>query len=228
MNKVHILIISDIHLGLEFCNAKVLLEILEGYSYQKLIIVGDLYERGGIINDEQFKVIKYLRENREKIIYIDGNHDPSDGLPNILGIDMVKKYEWSLGTKRFCAMHGHQFDKWCFIFNEPLVDKIFSSILRFFKMINVQEFNVAKWFDSLHEKFSLHIANKAIKYAKRHKINIIICGHTHRLSHVEFFDRNGCAIDYFNCGGWVEDLCSFITIDENCAIKLHSIDPNLK
>ena len=131
MNKVHILIISDVHLGSKICNAGALLKILKGYLYQNLIIVGDLFEGDGIISDEQFEIIEYLRKmlkNKNKIICVDGNHDPVEkGLARkFIGIDVRKKYEWKMGGKKFCAIHGHQFDKFCFVFSEPLIDKIFS------------------------------------------------------------------------------------------------------
>ncbi len=224
MNKTHILIISDIHLGSKICNSVILLETLKGYFYEKLIIVGDLYERGGVFTDEHFEFLRYLRENRGKIIYIDGNHDPAgEGLINgIIGIDAVKKYKWEICGKKLCAIHGHQFDKLCFIFSEPLIDKIFMNFVWCLKMINMHWFNIAKWLDDFHNNLSFRFANKAKKYAKKHKINIIICGHIHKPLHLTFTDKNG-SIEYFNCGSWVEDTCSFITIDENGKIKLHSI-----
>lgn len=58
------LIVSDIHLRSEDCNAKGLLDLLKASSYEELIIVGDLFEKEGRINDEQFEVITYLWKHR--------------------------------------------------------------------------------------------------------------------------------------------------------------------
>ncbi len=92
-------------------------------------------------------------------------------------------------------------------------------------MIHFRLFNVAKWLGDFHDKLSFNFANKAKKYAKKHKFNVIICGHIHKPLHFTFTDKNG-SIEYFNCGSWVENVCSFITISENGEIKLHLVDLN--
>lgn len=132
-----------------------------------------------------------------------------------------------MNGKKFCAIHGHQFDRFCFIFDEPLIDKIFLHFMWLFKMINILGFNAVKWHDSFHDNFSDFIAKKAMKYAKKKNIDVIICGHTHKPLHFNFSDKNGKKIDYFNCGGWIKDLCSsYITIDKNCKVELYSLNPN--
>ena len=226
--QTNILLISDIHLGSNECNSRKLLEFLENCSYNILIILGDLYEEGQLINDEQFKIIGYLRKNRGKIIYIDGNHDPADeSLVNeFIGISVKKKYEWSMSGKKFCAIHGHQFDKFCFVFDSILMDKIFLHFMWLLKMINIFGFNAEKWLDSFHNNFANVIVKKAVKYAKRKKIDIIIFGHTHKPTEITFNCKNDKKIEYFNCGGWIGDLCSYITIDENYKIELHLLAPN--
>lgn len=225
--RTHILIISDVHLGSQICNERILLETLKEYSYDILIIVGDLYEEGGVISDEQFEVIIYLRENKKRIIYIDGNHDPAEQslVSGILDVDVEKNFKWHIAGRKFCALHGHQFDRICFIFSEPLIDQIFLFLIKFLKRINIQGYNIKKWLGCLHDKFSLHIAKKAKKYAKKHGVDVVICGHTHKPLHLVFTDKTG-TIDYYNCGGWIDDVCSFITIDENGKVELHSVATN--
>lgn len=222
-------LISDIHIGSEDCKAESLLELLEkSPDDEEWIIVGDLFQEGGVISDKQFEVIEWLRKNRKRVICVDGNHDPIEKglIEKIIGINVLKKYEWWVFGKKICAIHGHQFDRLCFFFREPLIDKMFINFLWFLRMINIQGFNVAKWIDNIHNRFSRHIASKAIKYAKKHKIDVIICGHTHMPSHFVSSDKNGRTIDYYNCGGWIDNPCSFIIIDENCKIELRSIFPN--
>ena len=143
MEKTHTLLISDIHLGSENCQAKLLLGTLQGFDYERIIVVGDLYEKGSFICDDQFEIVKYLRNNRKKLIYIDGNHDPS-----------LRQ----LGQKKFRAMHGHQFDRFCFIFSEPLIDKIISYAISFLQRMDAQKFHVGRWIDNLHISYSQHVA----------------------------------------------------------------------
>ncbi|OGZ64555.1 MAG: hypothetical protein A3A98_03295 [Candidatus Staskawiczbacteria bacterium RIFCSPLOWO2_01_FULL_40_39] len=224
MNETDILVISDIHLGSDICNAKMLLETLQSYEYRKLIIVGDLFQDGGVLNDEHFEVIKYLRAYREKIKCIDGNHDPvEESLVNgVIGIHVVKKYHWEMNGKKLCAMHGHQFDKWCFIFSEPFIDRFFLNFMWLLKMVTIKGWSLASWFESFHNEFSRRLADRAIKYARKKNIDMIICGHTHQPVHVKFRGKKS-EVDYFNCGAWVENMCSFITIDKDCNIQLHLV-----
>src|SRR3989338_5631641 len=107
MNQTKILIISDVHLGRENCNIKALLEILTSYSFEKLIILGDLFEKRAMISQLEF--LEYLQKIAAKITYINGNHDPSNEFlaERLIGVKPVRKFEWLMGNKKFCAMHGH-------------------------------------------------------------------------------------------------------------------------
>ena len=229
MNKTDVLIISDIHLGHASCNAGTLLEFLTNSSFGTLIILGDLFEIGGTISDEQFKILEYLRQMRDKIVYIDGNHDPRHEVlvKEIIGVKPIRKYIWDMGGKRFCAMHGHQFDKFCFIFSLSLIDKLFSKLISFLKMIHFERFSLKRWIDYYHNKFSDHIAKKAIRYAKRRGFDVMICGHTHVPLELTYRRRKR-VIQYFNSGCLVENQCSYITIDKDGNVKLHSMTPNEK
>lgn len=223
MQEFEFLIISDIHLGSGSSRTVVLLETLRKYPYKKLIVLGDLYEKGSDFTDEHFAIVTYLRNHREKVIYVDGNHDPAEeGLISIIGVEPVKKYEFALPGKKVCTLHGHQFDRLCFIFSEPLVDKMFLTMVNLLKTLSFSRFNVAKWIDDFYESLALHHAKKASKYAKKRNIDVIICGHTHKPVHL-VFERKEKDIEYINCGSWVEKVCSFITVDHNGAIELHEV-----
>ncbi|OGZ70738.1 MAG: hypothetical protein A3F47_00455 [Candidatus Staskawiczbacteria bacterium RIFCSPHIGHO2_12_FULL_38_11] len=222
------LIISDVHLRSERCNAKALLKMLKASSYKELIIVGDLSEKEGKFSDDQFRVVDYLFKNKEKVTCIYGNHDRHDKtiVAGILGKRMLKEYEWPMGKKRCLAIHGHNLDWVHRIFEEPLIDKAFYDFLWLFKKINFAGFNAVKWHDSLHDGFSDSVAQKAMKYAKKKGIDVIICGHTHKPLHRTCQGKNGKEIHYFNSGGWIKGLCaSYITIDEYGNVKLHSMAP---
>ena len=226
MEKTHTLLISDIHLGSENCHAKLLLGTLQGFDYERIIVIGDLYERGSFICDEQFEIVKYLRANRKKLIYIDGNHDPSlRRVPDrVLGVKAIRKFKWQLGAKRFYAIHGHQFDRFCFIFSEPLIDKMISCAILFLQRMDVRKFHVGRWIDNLHISYSRHVATRACNHARRRKADYIICGHTHRPGIFSLQSgKTGRAVEYVNCGSWVDDPCSFVTIDADGNLKLHFV-----
>lgn len=226
MKKTHTLVISDIHLGLESCQAGLLLKMLDSFYYEHLIVLGDLYERGRVICEEQFEVVKYLRQNRRRLVYVAGNHDyaAKNTIDPIIGARVVKSHKWQAGQKRFVALHGHQFDKFCFIFSEPAIDRMISRAILFLQRIDSAKLHVAKWIDGLHGSYARHVAKRACRYAKRRKADVVICGHIHRPGRIVFSSKkNGRAVEYFNCGSWVSNPCSFVAVDQAGSAELKSL-----
>lgn len=222
MNAIHTLVISDVHLESADCRAELLLSLLQSCPFEVLIIAGDLYENGGVIGDEQFKLVGRLRELRKKLIYVSGNHDFSENrfVNRFIGVRPVKRYEWNMGQKRFYVVHGHQFDRFCFIFSEPVIEKL---ILRFFQLtqwMDPQKLHISGWIEQFRVKLSGHFAKRARKFAKKHGVSSIICGHTHRPDHIAFLSEKDGHIEYLNCGSWTEKECSLVTIDESGQAKL--------
>jgi len=221
---VHILLISDIHLLSEICNERALLKVFEEYSYDELIIVGDLHEREGKLTDGQFEIVKHLRENRDKVVYIDGNHDRGEktSIGRLIDIEPVKKHIWQLAGRKFCAIHGDKFDRWCWIFGQHEVDRLFNHLVSFAKRFNVPLVQNTGLFDCMHNWITSHFRRQAIKFARKKGFDAIICGHTH---HAQYRPPNGKgkSVEYVNCGAFVLDNpCSWITIDQNGTIEIHS------
>jgi len=229
------MIISDIHLRSENCQAKLLLNTLRDYEYESLIINGDLIEDDKIhpdnvkMNWQQFQFIEYLRERlrkkntTKKIIRIGGNHDLSghDFINQILGIETLLEYRWEMNGKKFCAIHGHQFDR--FVFKNPLLSKLISNITLFFQKIDSRKQHLTRMIDRFHTKwFRLTeiVAHDAIEFARRERIDVIICGHTHE-GMKRILNENGRTTEYWNSGDWTGNQCSFITIDYKGVIDLH-------
>jgi len=242
MKTTSIVIISDIHLRSENCQAKLLLATLREYDYETLIINGDLIEDDRIhpdnvkMNWHQFQFIEYLRSRLRKkntlkqIIRIGGNHDISgnDFINQVLGIETLLEYRWEMNGKKFCVIHGHQFDR--FVFNNPLLSKFISNITLFLQKIDNRKQHLTRMVDKFHTKwFRLTdiVANDAIEFARRQNIDVIICGHTHEgIQRVS--TGKGRTIEYWNSGDWTGHRCSFITINNNGVIELHFLtsDPS--
>lgn len=222
MNAIHTLVISDVHLESADCRAELLLDVLHNWFFRFLIVAGDLYENGSGIGDKQFELVACLRKLRGKLTYVGGNHDFSRKrvVDRLIGVRPVKRYSWSMGQKRFCVVHGHQFDRFCFIFSEPLIDKAISILFQLTQWMDPQKLHVSGWIERFRVKLSGHFAQKARKFAKKRGVSSIICGHTHRPAHIAFFsEKDGC-IEYLNCGSWTEKECSFVSIDESGQAKL--------
>jgi len=222
MNAMHTLIVSDVHLESADCRAELLLGLLQSWSFKALIIAGDLYANGGIIGDKQFELVRYLRKLRGKLIYVGGNHDFSRKrvVDRLIGVRPVKRYSWSMGQKRFCVVHGHQFDRFCFVFSEPLIDRAISILFQLTQWMDPQKLHVSGWIERFRVKLSGHFARRARKFAKKYGVNSIICGHTHKPDHIAFLSEKDGRIEYLNCGSWTDRVCSFVAIDESGQAKL--------
>ena len=240
MKSVSIVIISDIHLRSKNCQAKLLLNTLKDYDFETLIINGDLIEDDKVhpdnikMNWQQFQFIEYLRarirkkNSAKKIIRIGGNHDLSghDFINQVLGIETLLQFRWEFNGKRFCVIHGHQFDR--FVFKNPLLSKFISGITLFLQKIDSRKQYLTRMIDRFHTKwFRLTeiVAHDAMEFARREKIDVIICGHTHEGMHRVTIE-NGHTIEYWNSGDWTGHRCSFLTIDINGTIELHFFTHN--
>lgn len=218
MHSTYIFVCSDLHMGSEECKADIILQTLKSHTYDILLGVGDLAESDNL-NEDQWKLLRYLQENREKIVYVDGNHDPrnQENIVNrTLDIPILDRYEFTLGGKKFVAMHGHQFDGYGYLFAWRAIDKLFSFVIKCLKKVHL----VKKQIDYHHRQFSSQIARRAIKYAKKKGYDVIICGHTHHARRI----KKGKVL-YLNCGCFTES-CSYITIDHAGNIGVHKIIPN--
>src|SRR3989338_1468900 len=221
--KIKILAVSDIHLGSEYCKANSLISAMLTYDFEQLIIVGDLQEdQKPPFCNAQWELVKYLCENRDKITYIEGNHDiKGKWLGKILCMEAKKKLIVKIAGKKVCFIHGHQFDKIGFVFNEPTIDWMFIRAMRIIKHLHINGYGfgyLQSCLESFHNGFSERVAQNAYKYAKHRGIKLIVCGHTH--VPMRFRQKT---VEYINCGAWVDDICSFVTIDEDCKTELHHV-----
>ena len=224
--SVYAVVASDFHMGSKDSNAGQAVEVFERFDFENLIIVGDLHETGKEISEDQFELVKYLRSVRGKVVYARGNHDPKEDnlIEGIIGVKVRKDYECQVNGNRFYFNHGDKYDKIGFIFSEPFMDRAFWHLIWALKIINIQGFDAGKWLDWLHRMFSDHITAKVRKDAIRRGCNTVVCGHTHVPLHLVFNGKNGDKIDYYNCGGWVGGLRTYLTIDYSGRTELHSVD----
>lgn len=222
------------HLLSENCQAKLLLDTLHQYDYQRLIFVGDTVQDDSYYSDNkqlnwyQLQLIEYLRDRMRKkpgieLIRIMGNHDSSshDFLNKLLGIKSVPEYRWNMNGKRYCAIHGHQFDR--FIFNNPILSRLISTGYLYLQKIDFRNRYLTRLLDRYHTRWfrlTPTIIAAAIDYARKQGIDIIICGHTHE--HIRrIFLENNRKIEYWNCGDWTGRTCAFISLEKNGEMQLH-------
>src|SRR5262249_26248630 len=96
------LVISDIHLGSETCQAKPLVELLqaildERIATRRLIINGDVFDSIDFrrLKKTHWKVLSQIRHLSDKIdvVWIAGNHDgPAEIVSHLLGVEVCEEY----------------------------------------------------------------------------------------------------------------------------------------
>ena len=210
-------VISDLHLGSENCQAKALVHFLEAIhsgemQTQRLILNGDVFDSIDFrrLKKQHWKVLSLIRKFSDEVetIWINGNHDgPAEIISHLLGVLVVDEIVITSGSKRVLLLHGHRFDK--FIERYPITTWVADTLYRFLQSIDKsntiarQAKKKSKTFLRCVEK----IATDSMAYARRNGCQIVCCGHTH--SAVAMTDG---PVHYFNSGCWTERPCHYLTI----------------
>lgn len=220
------LIISDVHLGSDVCQAKLLSKFLEDISsddVEKLIINGDLFDDSNFhrLTKHHWHVLSLIRKLSDiiSVIHIRGNHElPTDLLSILIGVNVVDNYVLESGDRKIYIHHGHRYDK--FITNHPIITWIGDAIYVILQKID-PSFALARSAKHTSKTFMRNsdiIKNKSIEYAIKHGYTDVIASHTHFAQ--EYIEENKPR--YYNTGCWTEIPCSFLSVD-NGQIKLHKL-----
>lgn len=222
------IIISDIHLGSDNCQARHLTHFLERIDTgelrsARLILNGDVFDSIDFrrLKKHHWKVLSLLRKlsDQIEIIWITGNHDgASDIVSHLLGVSVLDDYVLESGGRRVLILHGHQFDR--FIDKHPILtwvgDCIYSVLQRVDRTHTIARFAKKK------SKTFLRCADKirdgALELAKKLGCHAVCCGHTH---HSKADAEPGVA--YFNSGCWTELPCTYLTVVDG-HIRLHQYE----
>ena len=133
------LILSDIHLGSELCNAELLLAVMSHFRFRRLILNGDIFDHLNLefevktrhlkegqqprvkkhrLKKSHLKALSFISglskpENDCDVVWIEGNHDEgiSHILSSLIGATVFDEYIWEFAGKSCLAVHGDQFDE---------------------------------------------------------------------------------------------------------------------
>lgn len=224
------IIISDIHLGSDNCQAKDLVVFLEQIrcgviQTSRIILNGDVFDSFDFrrLKKNHWKVLSLIRKLSDHIdiTWIHGNHDGSlEFISPLLGINVENQYEFESGGKRILALHGHIFDEfidkhpWLTVFADAcysLLQKIDSSH-RFAKIAKTS----SKTFLRCAEK----IEQGALQLARKQNCHSVCCGHTHHAIEKIYHD-----VMYYNSGCWTETNPTYLTV-LNGEIKIQTYIPD--
>jgi len=222
------IVISDLHLGSENCEAELLVEFLESIHHghrktERLILNGDVFDSIDFrrLRKDHWKVLSLLRKMSDDmpIVWLHGNHDGAfENLSQLIGIDVIEEYVLKSGGRSILFFHGHRFDD--FIESYPwttwFADRIYRVLQRIDKTHHIAR--LAKKNSKIFLRCTEKIEQKAIAYARELGCSTVCCGHTH----LAMAKVDG-PVSYFNSGSWTERPCHYLTVGDG-RIVVHAFD----
>ena len=221
-------LISDMHLGSENCQAKAvatfLQQILDGdINTRQLIINGDVFDSIDFrrLKKTHWKVLSQIRHLSDKIevVWIVGNHDgPAEIVSHLLGVTVVEEYILSSGGRDILVIHGHRFDD--FIEDHPVLTWFADCIYFCLQKLDRTHYvaRLAKRKSKIFIRCVDKIRRGARELAARKGCQIAICGHTHHSEAIEPSSEE--PVGYFNSGCWTENPSTYLTIAAG-RVELH-------
>jgi UDP-2,3-diacylglucosamine pyrophosphatase LpxH len=211
------LVISDLHLGSENCQAKALTQLLQevhegSRRTHRLILNGDVFDSIDFrrLKKSHWKVLSLLRKLSDdiEIVWINGNHDgPAEIVSHLVGVEWRDELILESGGRRILFHHGHRFDK--FIDDHPILTAIGDFTYRVLQKVDSSHgfARAAKRKSKIFLRCAAKIEARSIEYAKKLSCDAVCCGHTH----LPVANESG-QIAYFNSGCWTEKPCHYLSI----------------
>ena len=213
------LIISDLHLGSNFCQYDKLRAWLEDLpDGVDLVLNGDVvHAKHSDFVEEHLALLGDLRRMAEtrRIVWVEGNHEKHH---NSLDRGCIEYVPWHRIGPDLVVAHGHHFEARGFL---ALISfSVFRQIYKLHRRLGGPPMHVARYarqFPVLFSVFRNAITRNAVRFARRHDARTVVCGHTH-FSEERALD----GVRYFNTGSWTELPSSCLFVDDK-TIELREI-----
>lgn len=199
------LVISDLHLGSDVCQAKAIEDFIGAAPSRasQLVLNGDVFDSLDFhrLKKHHWHVLSKLRKISDtiKVTWVCGNHDgQAEMLGHLLGLEVHDEHVVPTGGRTLLCMHGHQFDE--FISDHPILTKVADAAYWLLQRMD-RTHQLARWAKHSSKQF-LHnarrVREKATAHMRRLGHDMVTCGHTH---HPE------SSHPYYNSGCWTEASC---------------------
>lgn len=211
------LVISDLHLGSDVCQAKLLEEFLEWavHRTRELVINGDIFDDLNFkrLTKRHFACLKIIRRNSDRddfrLTWVRGNHDgPADIVSHIVGVDILDEYVYRNAQVELLILHGDQFDT--FITHYRWLTALGCGI--FYYIQKWMPHNASRWIRRISKRWQRNsqlIEHRASDYARSKGYRFVTCGHTHLPLTAEVE-----GVRYLNSGTWTEHApCPFVAVE---------------
>ncbi len=210
------LIISDLHLGSDVCQAALLEEFLEWAveNTRELVINGDIFDDLNFkrLSKRHFACLKVIRRNSDRddlrLIWVRGNHDgPAEVVGHIVGVEVLDEYEFENDAIRLLILHGDQFDR--FVNNYGLLTELACGVFYYIqKWAPHQAARFVRRVSKRWQRSSESIRWGAVRYARSRGYRAVACGH----SHLPGLERSQGVV-FVNSGTWTEHPpCPFVAV----------------
>src|SRR5580693_773708 len=137
-------ILSDLHLGSDNCQAKrigrQLERIVDGeMPTRRLILNGDVFDSIDFrrLTKTHWKVLSLVRKlsDHVEVIWLAGNHDgDAEIISHLLGVTVMDEIVLESGDRRILILHGHKFD--AFLDKHPILTWIADCLYGFLQWID--------------------------------------------------------------------------------------------
>lgn len=219
------LILSDVHLGSRTSRAREALQMLKAHMFRRLVLLGDIFDDLNFhrLKKDHWDFLSYVRELSDptrsvEVIWVVGNHDRMLlDIGHLLGVPVVKEYEWEQEGKRYLAIHGDQFDR--FLVRSTPLSRVSARLYAGVQRLGKKQ-RIARAIKRTSKKFlrlSKRVARGALEHGKKRGVDVVLCGHTHAAMKME---KDG--VTYLNTGSWTDSPATYITIT-NGEQQLHSL-----
>ncbi len=227
-NKEKIYIISDIHLKKQDKREKKLIEFIESKK-GKIIFLGDIFDIW--IGKNKYhqkifqKLIDVLSKNKDRILYVEGNHDFNLVWLDEIGIPRGTEFHFKINGKKFFLSHGDMFSgeishyiyRKIVLKSEPIFHKITNSY--FDKAVNKigevlanlsHQKNMIPKVEGKRVRIFKNMIKNAEQIAIDKFIDFVILGHCHIPSIIR--TKHGKIIA--NSGFWGNSYGTYIKIED--------------
>jgi UDP-2,3-diacylglucosamine pyrophosphatase LpxH len=227
------LIISDLHLGSDNCQARALTHLLDDLrdgrtETRRLILNGDVFDSIDFrrLKKHHWRVLSRIRKLSDtiEIVWINGNHDgPAEFVSPLLGVEVRDEMILSSGGRRILLHHGHRFDN--FIDDHPILTAIGDFTYRILQRLDSSHTfaRAAKHRSKIFLRCAARIEARSIEYARKQGCDAVCCGHTH----LPTANESG-PVAYYNSGCWTEKPCHYLSVRDGeitvCPYELAEAD----
>jgi UDP-2,3-diacylglucosamine pyrophosphatase LpxH len=210
-------LLSDLHIGAEACQVKLLLDFIECLpGTERLILNGDVLENTeSRLTKQHWHVLSQLRKLADELelVWVRGNHDyDAESVAHLIGARFVSEYIFCSGPRRVLCVHGDTWDR--FLNDHPILTNIADWFYLRMQTMSRQLAHSAKRSSKTFLRCVDRVRTEAKAYAESKRADVVVCGHTHFAEAPLDPTSEACA--YYNPGSWSDHHCHYLTVKDGC------------